>query len=138
MNDKKWEAVAKELSSKSIHMKSSIDVKFKHGKHIDEYAGGKIKLQEVNIEATIQEMNKVKKYDAIENEEKFNTIKEIPSMTLPAPTMRNCSCTGRKDKCVGACLLKKMFDQFREMQNSEGEDGREKYRTEMQKLRIRF
>ena len=139
LNDKKWEAVAKELSNKSIHMKNSIDGKFKHDKHIDESAGRNQNIQEVNIEAkqsTIKESNSVNKYDAMEKEEKFINIKEIPSK--PARTKNNCSCTGRKDKCVGACLLKKMFEQFREMQKSEGEDGKEKYRKEMQKLRIRF
>ena len=35
MNDKMWEAVAKELSRKSIHMKSAIDEKLK--RHKDEF-----------------------------------------------------------------------------------------------------
>ena len=49
MIDKNWEAVAKELSAKSIHMKSAIDEKLK--RHKDSSAGRNQKLQEVNEEA---------------------------------------------------------------------------------------
>ena len=94
MNDKKWEAVAKELSTKSIHMKSAIDEKLK--RHKDSSVGRNQKLQEVNEEAkyaTTKENNGMKGYDA--REEDVNNGKE---MSLPTPTLKNCSCTGRKDK----------------------------------------
>merc|ERR1719341_134644 len=49
LKDKKWEAVAKDLSSKSIHMKSSIESKSKHDKHIDKSVQGILNLQKVDI-----------------------------------------------------------------------------------------
>jgi hypothetical protein len=106
LNDKKWEAVAKELSNKSIHMTNSIDGKFKHDKHIDESAGRNQNIQEVNIEAkqsTIKESNNVKKYDAMEKEEKFNNIKGIPLNVLEHACSRKCldnsgKCRNQKEK----------------------------------------